>query len=136
MATQDHPIIPATIEIDSRVARLADPAASTARVTPCPAHSRVDFGPALTKEQVDASEASYNTTWGAARRITMLTLTRSRDELADGILRNEISTEDACQMLDQIEGFRDHLSASVDLANAAIARIIAATVHATATQGS
>lgn len=87
---------------------------------------RPRFKPAFTDEQVKSFEANYNETWGVGRRITMIVLSRSSTQLIDGFAPMIVDDDgDACiQLIEQITDYRDHLQASVELAEAALARLL------------
>ena len=81
------------------------------------------FEPAMTKEQVLAAEAKYEKTWGYSRRIAMMTLTRTREELIDGFADDPEFDQALMEMLDHIEHYENHLKAGAEMAGAAIARL-------------
>lgn len=84
----------------------------------------INFEPLLTESQVFESEAKYNETWGVKRRITMMSLARSRDQLLSGCEGNEEGAEVLLDMIEHIRDYRTHLEAAVELAEAAMARLL------------
>ena len=78
------------------------------------------FTPALTWQQVEEHET--RTDIGIHRRIMLATLTRSSQELLDGFADDE--TGDVLfSAVEQITAHRDYLTACIELADAAIARL-------------
>lgn len=76
------------------------------------------FTPALTWQQVEEHES--RTDIGVNRRIMLATLTRSSQELIDGFSENSDALFSA---VEQITAHRDYLTACIELADAAIARL-------------
>lgn len=82
-----------------------------------------DFDPIFTDEQVCEFEKKYNGTWGAKRRLTMITLARSTASLAEGFGNATDNGDAMVSLIDHITDYRDHLKSSVELAECAIARL-------------
>lgn len=89
-----------------------------------------DFSPIFSQQDVEAQEASYNTTWGVSRRIMLLTLCASRDTLVERLGDLE-GVETALEMVEQINTYRDHLKSGIELAESASTRLlaVAAAIH-------
>ncbi|GEM_PF-1925674 len=84
----------------------------------------LDFTAAMTAEQVEQSEKQREKNHGMARRVTLMTLTRSKDELAAGIA--EIGVDAFDEWMGQIELFQSDLKALQEMADTAYARMIVA----------
>jgi len=83
----------------------------------------VDFAPAMTREQVFESEAKHtNDAWRVSRRVAMLTLTRSRDELLDGYAK--MGDDVLIEMIECVDEYYLHMKAGAELAQAALARLL------------
>ena len=78
------------------------------------------FSPALTWQQVEEHEA--RTDIGIHRRIMLATLTRSSQELIDGFSEDE-NSDSLLSAVEQITAHRDYLTACIELADAACARL-------------
>jgi len=87
----------------------------------------------MTAEQVEQSEKQREKSHGLARRVTLMTLTKSKDELAAGIA--EMGVEGFDEMMGQIELFQSDLKALQEMAEAAYARMIVAGEAAMELQG-
>ena len=83
----------------------------------------ISFEPVMTKDEVFAAEARYEKTWGLSRRIAMMTLTRTREELIDGFADDPEFDQTLMEMIDHIEHYENHLKAGAEMAGAAIARL-------------
>ncbi len=81
----------------------------------------IDFAPALTWQQVEEHEA--RTDIGVQRRIMLATLTRSSQELFDAFSTDETS-ETLLLIVEQITAHRDYLTACIEFADAACARLL------------
>lgn len=84
------------------------------------------FDPVFTDEQLQSFEENHNETWGVKRRITMMALSRTSDQLIDGFssLVAEGNSDSFFALLEQITDYRDHLKSGVELADAAFARLV------------
>lgn len=93
---------------------------------PAKPKKRPSFKAVFTDEQVKSFEADHNETWGVKRRLTMITLSRSSKQLMDGFapMIAEDDGEAFSSLLDQINDYRDHMKAGVELADAAMARLL------------
>lgn len=88
---------------------------------------KLNFIPLFTKEQVFEAEDNNNETWGVVRRLTMITLTCTSDELIDGLPALLGSNGDSfLELIEQITQYRDYLKEGAALADCAQARIMAA----------
>jgi len=81
----------------------------------------IDFEPVFTQEQVEKIEADYNQKWGVSRRLMMIVLARSGASLVERWTRGK--GEAFVAMFEAIANYRTHLSAGVDLADSALARL-------------
>lgn len=84
----------------------------------------IDFEAAMTLEQVEQSERNRKVSHDLARRVTLITLTKSKDDLAAGIA--EAGVEALEGWLEQIELFQSDLKALQEMAGAAYARVLVA----------
>mgnify|MGYP001603806160 CR=1 FL=1 len=85
-----------------------------------------NFKPLLTKEQVFEAEAKHNETWGVNRRLTMITLSRTRDELIEGFASIATNNGDAfIELIEQITDYQEYLKTSIKFTECAIARLLA-----------
>ena len=84
----------------------------------------IEFQAAMTLEQVENSERNRKESHDVARRVTLLTLTKSKDELATGII--EAGAEAVEEWLGQIEQFQSDLKVLNEMADAAYARLLVA----------
>ncbi|MEE7625244.1 hypothetical protein V3O24_03645 [Methylobacter sp. Wu8] len=92
----------------------------------------INFDPVFTKAQVFKAEGEYNTTWGENRRITMMVLTQSGQNLVDNLtsMLAEDETADAYfSMIEQIGEYEQHLKNSIELTLAATARLLLVAQH-------
>jgi len=80
----------------------------------------IDFEAAMTLEQVEQSERNRKVSHDLARRVTLITLTKSKDDLAAGIA--EAGVEALEGWLEQIELFQSDLKALQEMAGAAYER--------------
>lgn len=97
-----------------------------------PDNSDFSFEAIFTGEQVREMEENHNETWGVNRRLTMITLSRSKDQLKEGFLT--AGEEVLVSAFDRIEDYKKYLNSSIELADAAMARlaIVAETIATTA----
>lgn len=84
----------------------------------------INFEAVMTMEQLAESETRLKESHGTGRRLALLTLTRSKDELAKAISKMDNEAFDA--WVDQIEQFQGDLKALQEVADTALARIIVA----------
>lgn len=81
------------------------------------------FEPVLTREDIDHYEAERAPEMNRRRRLMLATMTRSRDELVSGF-----AGEDGFKALDeaiqQVTVWRDHCKESIEVADAAVARLL------------
>ena len=83
------------------------------------------FEPAFTKEQVLSFEETHNETWGVNRRLMMMTLARSSGQLIDSFADSADDSGDALfALIDQISDYGEHLNSGMELAEAAVARLL------------
>jgi hypothetical protein len=82
----------------------------------------VDFDPVFTHQQVRDAEAVYEENWGESRRIMMTVLARSSAQLLEGFGE---SPDVMLDVVDRINGFRDHMKASLEMADLAVTRLLA-----------
>lgn len=97
-----------------------------------------DFEPVLSLELVNKLESQYNETWGITRRMMLLTLTHSGEQLVQGlVIPSDLSVaySELAYIIEAIDAYCKHLSASLDLAETARARLIAAGKFLSSTQG-
>lgn len=88
--------------------------------------ARLTFQPELSVEQFRQSESEYNRTWGVQRRMMLLTLTRTKDELAQGFRDAADAGEFVAQMLEDLEAYKQHMRDGLNLTESAISRILIA----------
>lgn len=97
-------------------------------VTPEPnqATKRPRFKAPFTKQQVEEIEAKHNTTWGVRRRVLMATMSLSSKEMIDSFapLISEDNGDTYIEMFEMIKDYRKHLEDSIELADAAMARLL------------
>lgn len=87
--------------------------------------SDINFDALLTPDQVTNIERKFqDDSEGIARRVTLMTLTKSKTELTDGLA--SMDSEAADHWLDQIEHFQSQLASLKEMADAALARLIVA----------
>jgi hypothetical protein len=87
----------------------------------------MSFKPIFTEEQVHEMEDKYNTTWGVNRRILMMILTKNSDamtEMVESIVSEDKEGGVFFTMVDSIKDYEQHLSAGLELAQAATARLL------------
>ncbi len=87
--------------------------------------SVVDFPAAMTTDQMEAFERAAQDI-GMSRRVTLVTLTKSRDELTEivgGMLQDEDSEGLIDGMLASLDGWKQHLENCLDLAKRAEAQM-------------
>ena len=87
--------------------------------------SAVCFEPVFTKEQVLSFEAAHNETWGVNRRLMMMALARSSEQLTAAFADSAEDNGDTLfALIDQISDYGEHLKSGVELAEAAVARLL------------
>lgn len=86
--------------------------------------AHLEFQAVLTPGQVQDYEATQHETWGPRRRMTLISLTRSKAELLAGFAQGENGADVLMDMIDEVHTWRDHLIATADLAETASARLI------------
>lgn len=86
--------------------------------------AHLEFQAVLTPDQVQDYEATQHETWGPRRRMTLISLTRSKAELLAGFAQGENGADVLMDMIDEVHTWRDHLIATADLAETASARLI------------
>lgn len=79
-----------------------------------------DFQPLFTREQVFAQEDAHNETWGVNRRMTLMMLTRTPDELRTGCADAEVVSA----ITQVISDYKSYLLTSIEQADAALARLL------------
>jgi hypothetical protein len=84
----------------------------------------ITFEPVFTKKQVSEFEEKYNSEWGTKRRLLMLTLSRSSDELLAAFDEDE-GIEGITALMEQILDYEGHLTAGLELVESAKARLFA-----------
>lgn len=84
----------------------------------------INFEAVMTMEQLAESETRLKKSHGTGRRLALLTMTKSKDELTKAISDMDDETFEA--WIDQIEQFQGDLKALQEMADAALARIIVA----------
>ena len=84
------------------------------------------FKPVFTKEQVYEIEAAYNESWGARRRVTMIVMTITVNQLIEGVedLIKENNGDAFMDWVDDIKAYQAHLKAGIELTEASIARLL------------
>jgi len=84
-----------------------------------------DFEAVFTKAQVLSFEETHNETWGVNRRLMMMTLARSSDQLLAGFADSAEDNGDVLfALIGQISDYSEHLKYGVELAEAAVARLL------------
>ena len=87
--------------------------------------SAVCFEPVFTQEQVLSFEAANNETWGVNRRLMMMALARSSEQLTAAFADSAEDNGDTLfALIDQISDYGEHLKSGVELAEAAVARLL------------
>ena len=87
--------------------------------------SAVCFEPVFTKEQGMSFEAAYNGTWGVNRRLMMMTLASSSEQLITAFADSVEDNDDTLiTLIDQISNYGEHLKSGMELAEAAVARLL------------
>ena len=85
------------------------------------------FEAMFTQEQVYKIEAKYNETHGVSKRLMMMTLTKSHDELfkmVTDMLEDDSKSDAYFDLIAQIDEYKKHLEAGVEIAQAALARLM------------
>lgn len=82
-----------------------------------------EFQPAFTEDQVRQFENGYSDTWGEKRRLTMIALTRTPSQLAEGF--RHIEDEAFMELLGHLDDFKAHCQGLMELAESASARMLA-----------
>lgn len=85
-------------------------------------NSALDFEAIFSEEQMRKSESEYNSTWGTKRRLMTITLTKSSNQLLEGFKEDD-SLEHIIALAEQVEEFKKHLEAGIQLAECAMARL-------------
>lgn len=96
-----------------------------------------EFEPALTDDQVQEYESTQNELWGSKRRLAMIALSRSKTDLVKGFGKDK-RADSLFEAIDHINGWSDHLKGQIEMANAAVARLMivaSAIVHHNNDQG-
>jgi hypothetical protein len=81
------------------------------------------FKPVFTAQQVRTMDANYSESWGFCRQLVMTTLTRTADQLAEGM--RDADGDAVSQLLGQFDDFIRHCLAGIELAETASARVLA-----------
>lgn len=81
------------------------------------------FKPVFTEAEVFQMEADYNAHWGVKRRLVMITHARTAAQLAEGF--RDIEGEAFDELIGHLEDFKAHCAAGVDLAESAMAKMLA-----------
>lgn len=84
----------------------------------------VQFDAIFSEDDVRAQEAEYNETWGARRRMMLITLARSRTELLNGFGATEDGADTALDLAETLQDYKKHLEAGVELAETARTRLL------------
>ena len=89
--------------------------------------AQMNFDAALTQERVSEMEKVAQE-WGVERRMMLITLARSRDQLLESFRNDPDSIMD---IHDRLHSYEKHLSAALDMVKAAQRRAlaVAATIH-------
>ncbi|WP_341645429.1 hypothetical protein [Thauera sp. SDU_THAU2] len=98
-----------------------DPAAFEPFIQPAPTVD-ADFPAVLTADDVRSSESGYEASWGDRRRLMMLSLTRSSEQLRVGGGGPDVRAL-LLEMAGEIAAYRDHLKSGLDVAELAIQRL-------------
>lgn len=85
------------------------------------------FKPVFTEDQVRQMEADYNESWGARRRLVMITLARTPAQLAEGFA--DVEGEHFSDLLGHFDDFKAHCKAGMELAESASARLLAVAMY-------
>tara|TARA_B100001059_G_scaffold212378_2_gene227373 strand:+ start:1230 stop:1532 length:303 start_codon:yes stop_codon:yes gene_type:complete len=88
----------------------------------------IEFEAAMTNEQVTSAEQRLSSDHGMARRLVLLTLSKSKDELIQAVSTGDIEATEV--WMEQIEGFQDDLKSLTEMASAAHARLSIAMIEA------
>lgn len=88
--------------------------------------ANIEFEPALTFADLECIEASYDKTWGVARRVMCAVFTRTREELVSGFTGDDENQETMFAIIDHITAYEEHMKAGAAMAQTAIARLLAA----------
>lgn len=96
---------------------------TTTRDPDLSALGRVTFDAVLTDEQVEEFEAAQ-TEWGQNRRCTLAILARTRQQLVDGFGTGD-GPDGLLEMIGHIRDYEMHCKALAEMADAAVARLIA-----------
>lgn len=91
----------------------------------------VDFAPAFTSADVDEKEKTYETDWRVDRRVMLLMLTRTRQQLIDFASESDEGMDATLEAIKRLTVYRDHLNAMRELCEAAMARLFCAAANAT-----
>ena len=88
------------------------------------ANETIAFNPIFTNEQNSNFEQEYDKTWGTKRRLLMITLSRSSEELITAFDGDE-GTEVMTSLMEQLIDYEDHLKAGIELVESATCRLFA-----------
>lgn len=88
--------------------------------------ARPHFEAVFTGQEINDFEARLNEEWGAKRRLVMITLSRSSESLIDGFSPSIAEDGGAVimELMDQISDYQSHLKAGVEMAEAALTRLL------------
>ncbi|MGM8226159.1 hypothetical protein ACSV5M_06225 [Cellvibrio sp. ARAG 10.3] len=90
--------------------------------------SAISFAPVFTQAQFAEFEQNYNANWGTKRRLLMLTLSRSSDELLTAF-DEDGGIKGMAALMEQIKDYEEHLKAGLELVESATARLFAISDH-------
>ena len=98
-----------------------------------------NFDPVLTTEQLEAFEHEQSTIWRPKRRLALIALTRSKDQLVKGCAEGS-GIDTLFEMVEHINEWSEHLKVLLEMSETATARLLvtaSAILHSntTATQG-
>jgi hypothetical protein len=87
-----------------------------------------DFTALVTEAQIEESEREYNSIWGMRRRVMLISLARSRDQLLEGFGSGD-GPDTLLNMVEEINLYKDHLREGAEIADTAVSRLLCV-VHA------
>ena len=90
-----------------------------------PKLSKVDFAAVLTDAQINDYEATQARVWGIKRRVTLLALARSRQQLVDGFGKAN-GPDTLLEIIEHVSDWEKHCKANAAMASTAVARLICA----------
>jgi hypothetical protein len=84
---------------------------------------RPSFDATFTTEEVERIEAEYNTTWGVNRRVLLLAMTLSSEQMLEKLSKPGDNTESLLAIADAVIDYKEHLEGALTTVDSCLARI-------------